>query len=169
MSEVPERSADKLFQRIASIIEAARGRVARSVNTAMVHAYWHIGREIVEVEQRGEERAGYGEGVLRDLAVRLGQRFGRGFSEPNLRNMRQFYLTYRDGSAVPGELDGPPKRLAPPIASGGAEIRSAAPIESPDILFPPNLGWTHYAWVIDSRHIQPLSAMPLLIVKFSDC
>jgi len=147
MSAVPERSADELFERIASIVEAARGHVARSVNTAMVHACGHIGREIVEVEQQGDERAGYGKGVLRDLAVRLGQRFGRGFSEPNLRNMRQFYLTYRDGSAVPGELGGPPKRLAPPglSASGGAEIRSAAPSESQAILFPPNLGWTHYA------------------------
>lgn len=47
MSDVPERSSDELFERIAAIVEAARGHVARSVNTAMVHAYWHIGREIM--------------------------------------------------------------------------------------------------------------------------
>ncbi|MBM4394998.1 MAG: DUF1016 family protein [Deltaproteobacteria bacterium] len=149
MSDVPDKLPDALYERIAAIIETARGQVARSVNTAMVHAYWHIGREIIEVDQRGQARAGYGERVLADLAVRLGRRFGKGFSEPNLRNMRQFFLTYRtyrDGSCVPEELGGPPNRLAPPIASGAIEIRSAVPSEpSSALLFPPNLGWTHYA------------------------
>jgi hypothetical protein len=43
-----------LFKRVAEIIESARGRVARSVNSAMVQAYWLIGREIVEIEQQGK-------------------------------------------------------------------------------------------------------------------
>jgi hypothetical protein len=59
---------DALLARVVDIIEAARGRVARSVNTAMVQAYWLIGREIVEVEQHGEKRAGYGERVVEGLA-----------------------------------------------------------------------------------------------------
>jgi len=87
--------------RVVDIIVAARGHVARSVNTAMVQAYWLIGREIVEVEQHGEKRAGYGERVVEGLAKRLAARVGKGFSVPNLRNMRQFYLTYREGSALP--------------------------------------------------------------------
>lgn len=91
-------------------------------------------------------RAGYGERVLADLAVRLTRRLGKGFSEPNLRNMRQFFLTYRDGSCVPEELGGPPKRLAPPITSRAVEIRSATPSgSSSTLLFPHNLGWTQYA------------------------
>jgi len=52
---------DALFARVVDILEAARGRVTRSVNTAMVQAYWLIGRENIEVEQHGENRAGYGE------------------------------------------------------------------------------------------------------------
>ena len=47
-----------LYERVAAILEETRGRVARTVNTAMVQAYWHIGREIVEVEQAGKSRAG---------------------------------------------------------------------------------------------------------------
>ncbi|MEQ9498168.1 MAG: PDDEXK nuclease domain-containing protein [Deltaproteobacteria bacterium] len=145
MTDTPDKFADELFDRIAVIVEAARTHVARTVNVAMVHAYWHVGREIVEVEQRGDARAAYGERVLPDLAKRLRERFGKGFSEPNLRNMRQFYLTFRDGSAVPEEAGGPPKRSAVPSVSGSSEIRSAVPSESSRLLFPPNLGWTHYA------------------------
>jgi hypothetical protein len=59
---------DALFARVVEIIEAARGHVSRSVNTAIVQAYWLIGREIVEVEQHGEKRAGYGDEVIERLA-----------------------------------------------------------------------------------------------------
>ena len=69
-----------LYDRIAGIVEAAQGHVARSVNTAMVHAYWHIGREIVEHEQAGAERAEYGRQVIDRLAARLSVAYGKGFS-----------------------------------------------------------------------------------------
>ena len=55
---------EALFARVVDIIEVGRGHVSRTVNTAMVEAYWLIGREIVEVEQRGEKRAGYGARIL---------------------------------------------------------------------------------------------------------
>lgn len=147
-----------LYERVATIIEAARKHVARSVNTAMVHAYWNVGREIVEIEQDGKGRAGYGDELMRHLSEKLTGRFGRGFSEPNLRNMRQFYLTYRDGSNVPEEFGGPGKRSAAPSESSAELIRSAPPSESAtlpirsaplgestSLLFPSALGWTHYA------------------------
>ena len=134
-----------LFARVVEIIEAARGHVARSVNTAMVQAYWLIGREIVEVEQHGAKRAGYGERVLEGLAKRLAARVGKGFSVPNLRNMRQFYLTYREGSALPESMVGTAKRSALPSDSTSKKIRSAVPSESrAATVFPPYLGWTHY-------------------------
>lgn len=44
---------EHLYDRIAAILDEARSRVARTVNTAMVHACWLIGREIVLVEQGG--------------------------------------------------------------------------------------------------------------------
>jgi len=122
---------DELFTRVVGIIEAARQHVVRSVNTAMVQAYWFIGREIVEVEQHGAKRAGYGERIVENLAGRLTARFRRGFSVPNLRNMRQLFLTYPRGSALPEELGGPRKRpgkrSALPSVSQTSKIRSAAP------------------------------------------
>ena len=67
----PAVKPDRLFNRIVSILEQARGNVLRAVNTNMVLAYWLIGREIVEEVQRGKERAKYGEKVIDDLAARL--------------------------------------------------------------------------------------------------
>jgi predicted nuclease of restriction endonuclease-like (RecB) superfamily len=60
----------------------------------MIEAYWQIGRRIVEQEQQGETRAAYGEQVLKELSKALTAEFGKGFSSSNLRNFRQFYLTY---------------------------------------------------------------------------
>lgn len=53
MSELQPEPEEHLYERIAAILDESRSRVARSINTSMVHAYWHIGREVVEVEQHG--------------------------------------------------------------------------------------------------------------------
>ncbi len=65
MTQLPSHRELELFKRVAEIIESARGRVARSVNSAMVQAYWLIGREIVEIEQQGKKRATTGVSRLR--------------------------------------------------------------------------------------------------------
>ena len=122
---------DPLYVRIAQILEQARGQVARTVNTAMVHAYWHIGREIVEVEQAGADRAEYGAQLIEQLSARLQQQFGRGFSVVNLRSMRQFFLMFPEGSALPRIQQAVPVEFAP--------IQQAVPVE-----FPGSLSWTHY-------------------------
>jgi Pyruvate/2-oxoacid:ferredoxin oxidoreductase gamma subunit len=67
-----------IYERIRKIIEEARGNVARAINTEMVMAYWQIGRELVEDEQRGKSRAGYGKEVLKKLSDKLTADFGRG-------------------------------------------------------------------------------------------
>jgi hypothetical protein len=84
----------------------------------MVHAYWLIGREIVEVEQHGARRAAYGEELLKKLAARLAQRFGKGFNLTGLERMRQFYRAFPRGSALPAELGGPEKGAAARHLSG---------------------------------------------------
>lgn len=117
MSALRPAPEEHLYERIAAILDEARSRVARTVNTAMVHAYWLIGREIVEVEQQGAERAAYGEQLLEHLARRLTKRFGRGMGVATLRRARSFYQTFPQGSAIPAEL-------------GGVEIRSTALTES---------------------------------------
>lgn len=77
---------------IVALLEAARHAAARNVNALMSASYWAIGRRIVESEQGGAARAGYGEALLRRLSADLTARFGRGFSERNLEQMRLFYL-----------------------------------------------------------------------------
>ena len=74
-----------LFDRIVSILEDARTQVVRSVNSAMVLAYWHIGRALVEHVQEGDARAEYGRGLMDELSRRLVKRLGRGYSTTNLR------------------------------------------------------------------------------------
>ena len=86
--------APRLYDRIRDILESARASVARTVNTAQVMANWLVGREIVEEEQAGKRRAGYGAQVLADLSERLGRDFGKGYSVDNLEAFRQFYLDY---------------------------------------------------------------------------
>jgi len=83
---------------IKAILTQARSNSARAINTAMVEAYWLIGRRIVEEEQAGASKATYGEALLKSLSRELTTTLGKGFSYPNLRNFRQFYLTYPDGT-----------------------------------------------------------------------
>lgn len=84
------------IQEIKQILIAARQQSYRAINVAMIEAYWKIGQKIVLQEQNGKEKANYGEAVLKELSKNLSAEFGKGFSSANLRNFRQFYLTYPD-------------------------------------------------------------------------
>lgn len=79
---------------IGVLVEQSRHAVARSVNFLMTATYWEVGRRIVEFEQGGKRRAGYGEELLKQLAKDLTERHGRGFSAPNLHRFRQFFLSF---------------------------------------------------------------------------
>ncbi|MEI8290982.1 MAG: PDDEXK nuclease domain-containing protein [Verrucomicrobiota bacterium] len=80
-----------LVSGVSELLDAARRASVRTVNAFMTATYWEVGRRIVEFEQGGEKRAGYGEELLARLAADLTARFGRGFSVQNLENMRLFY------------------------------------------------------------------------------
>ncbi|WP_162957844.1 PDDEXK nuclease domain-containing protein, partial [Pseudomonas aeruginosa] len=79
---------------IVELLDAARQAAARSVNALMTASYWEIGRRIVEAEQNGRRRAGYGEQLMERLSADLTARFGRGFGVNNLESMRRFFLAY---------------------------------------------------------------------------
>ncbi|MBB5393958.1 MULTISPECIES: YhcG family protein [unclassified Herbaspirillum] len=79
---------------IVELLDTARHAAARSVNALMTASYWEIGRRIVEAEQQGRRRAGYGEQLIARLSGDLTARFGRGFSRQNLQQMRSFFLTW---------------------------------------------------------------------------
>jgi hypothetical protein len=88
------RPPSSMYERIRKILDSARSNVARSVNTTQVIANWLIGREIVEEEQKGMSRAGYGEELILDLSARLTSDYGKGYSKDNLFWFRRFYQGY---------------------------------------------------------------------------
>lgn len=88
-------SDNSLYNKISSILEESRKFVATTVNTAMVQTYFEIGRLIVEEEQHGNVRAEYGKETLKNLSIKLTANYGKGFSVTNLKQMRDFYLTYQ--------------------------------------------------------------------------
>ena len=157
MTSKPKNS---IYTRIRQILESARATAARSVNTAQVVANWLVGREIVEEEQRGKRRAGYGEKLLAELSVRLVGDVGKGWSVRNLEYCRNFYLTY------PLLLAGQKSNAQSSISSSTAtthsrQISNAVRSESFVPLIPEiphaqraetwqpgqlhsNLSWTHY-------------------------
>jgi len=87
---------NSLFTRVSSIIESARTVIKRSVNFEMVRAYWLIGREIVNEEQKGSMRAEYGKKIIENLSQALTLKYGTGWSTSHLWHVRQFYVLYKD-------------------------------------------------------------------------
>lgn len=82
------------FQDIKTLLYEARNRVYQTINTTMTMTYFQVGKRIVEEEQGGEIRAGYGKGLLKNLSFELSKEFGKGFSVDNLENMRNFYIAF---------------------------------------------------------------------------
>ena len=97
-------STQILYDQIRQVLLDAQRSVSHAVNTAMVHAYFEVGRLIVEDEQHGEGRAEYGKETLTHLSKRLTLEFGRGFSRQNLQNMKQFYLCFQNCHTLSGKL-----------------------------------------------------------------
>jgi len=137
------RGYDTLFADIAGVIEDARRASARAVNALMTATYWLIGRRIVEVEQRGRARAGYGEALLVRLSADLTARFGRGFSADNLETMRMFYETYPPTRISETASRKSPRRTRSETLSRDSEFGSLA------LRF--RLSWSHYAMLVRAR------------------
>ena len=171
MKKLPP-SSPTVFDRVQVILDSAQTHAARSVNTTQVVANWLIGREIVEEQQQGAKRAGYGEKILPELASRLKAKGVKGYSEQALRFCRQFYKTYPD---LPGAQICYALRSKLKLGDSGGKIRHAVRgksepeinyavrnrSQSETILVPhvieaarstewqpgllhPNLSWTHY-------------------------
>lgn len=124
-TELVERNEveiNSLYDKIAIHIDNARSNIVRSIDSEMVNAYWCIGRDIIEEEQRGQNRAKYGAHLLQLLSEKLTIKYGRGFSLPTLKNARQFYLVYQN---------------CPPISYAPRSQLAEKTLNS-------NLGWVHY-------------------------
>ena len=128
--------------RVVGIVQAARAQAARSVNTSQVVANWLIGREIVQGEQAGRRRAGYGAALLQEIADRLKGEFGAGYGVDNLEMFRRFFLEYPE--LLPKEISDTPRRKLI-NAADSLPIQHAMRGESWKVgRLSADLSWTHY-------------------------
>lgn len=121
---------DDLYHRVTAHIDHARHYVQKTIDSEMVKAYWLIGRDIVEEEQRGQERAEYGKAILKNLSAKLREKYKNGFSVDILEKARKFFILYQEEdensiqkSATLSRKSQPPKLV-------------------------PNLSWSHYVELI---------------------
>lgn len=89
-----DHELNQLADTITNLVADTKNRLAQTVNTTLVATYWNIGKYIVEFEQQGNIKAKYGTALLSSLAKLLRIKLGKGYSRPNLNNMRKFYLLY---------------------------------------------------------------------------
>lgn len=93
-----------LYKNISDIIKKTQNDVRKTVNSAMVIAYWNIGKIIVEDELQGKNRADYGKGILKDLSIQLITEYGNGFNHRNLQHMKKFYELFQNVNSVSTQL-----------------------------------------------------------------
>ena len=137
---------DPLYVRIHALVLAARQTVARGVDLAQVRTCCEIGRHIVEHEQQGQGRAACGQALLKGLAERLTQVFGRGFAKSNLEYMRRFYLVYEDRVDIAQFATG--QIGAGDAAAKMAEFRTGPSGPGADPAAPFSLSWAHYVFLL---------------------
>lgn len=93
-----------LIFNIEQTVANAKEKLSTSVNNTITETYWQIGKYIVETEQDGKIKAAYGKKLLTTLSHELTLRLGKGYSRPNLNNMRKFYLKYPNCQTVSDKL-----------------------------------------------------------------
>ena len=86
----------EIVKNVIDLLENTRKKVVMTVNQTMVLTYFEIGRMIVEEEQKGENRAEYGKKILKILSKKLTEKYKKGFSLTNLKQIRSFYLVYSE-------------------------------------------------------------------------
>lgn len=136
----------KFLQSVAEVLAQARKNAKTAVNLSMVYAYFEIGRMIVEEEQHGANRAAYGTQLLKELSAYLSEKYGKGFSVGNLKNIRQFYKVYANDQI--GETMFSQFENLPAVSTGRRFF----------------LSWSHYLKLmritnIDERHFYEIEAV----------
>lgn len=136
---------DKFLEKVGNILVRAKHNIKTAVNLSMVYTYYEIGKMIVEEEQNGTQRAGYGKYILKNLSVYLTENFGKGYSPDNLKLMRKFYTVYSHDTI--GETVFPQSEKLPSTETGRKFY----------------LSWSHYLKLmridnVDERHFYEIEA-----------
>lgn len=148
------RGYGRLLSGISGLLDQARRTFARTINSILTTTYWEIGRRIVQFEQKGQERAPYGERLLARLSVDLKKKHGRGFSERNLEQMRFFYLSWEISQTPSAKLTA---RVKQPVCGKSTEFggKHSWELENPTLslgLFP--LSWSHYVHLMSVSNLK---------------
>ncbi len=138
------RALGSLVAEVRSLIQSARHMAASTVNTLQVRTNFEIGRRIVEHEQKGEKRAGYGQELLKALSARLTAEFGQGFSVSNLQLMRKFFIEYKFRIQQQAAVKLTSAKIQQPDAVEFSPVVIAKPSQKP----PFTLSWTHYVLLL---------------------
>jgi predicted nuclease of restriction endonuclease-like (RecB) superfamily len=149
LKQLPEAGYEAVLTDVVSLVDAARNAVVRSVNAAMTATYWAIGRRIVEQEQMGRTRAGYGEELIARLSSDLQARYGRGFGRANLFQMRAFYVSHRDIFQITSGESAPVRR-AKKVQTPSGQLVNADTLAFVANRFP--LPWSHYVRLLTVRN-----------------
>ena len=74
-----------------------------SKNRNELSTYYNVGKILIEA-QGGEDRAKYGDGLIKEYSKRLTKELGKGYSTRSLKNMRRFYLLFEKGPTMSAQL-----------------------------------------------------------------
>ena len=143
---------------IVGLLQSALQTTVRTVNALMTTTYWEIGRRIIEAEQKGKRRAGYGDVLVKRLADDLTAQFGRGFGVVNLSQMRKFYTLW----PMPSIFQTPSEKLSVPASSDRklqtlSEKSSAARQNFPTLAAAANrfpMPWSAYVRLLSVKNVQ---------------
>ena len=157
--QATEPQLASLLGNLGDLIREARRKVLRAVDTTQVQTCWQIGRHIVEYEQQGARRAGYGKQLLATLASVLTAEFGKGFDSSNLRYMRLFYQAFPMCDALRHELSWTHYRLLTRVDSAEARqwyMTEAATQNWSTRALERQIGTLFYERLLLSQHLEAL-------------
>jgi predicted nuclease of restriction endonuclease-like (RecB) superfamily len=137
----------RLYESIAALLYQKHHVLDKAINVTMVTTYYHIGKLIVEHEQKGSKKAPYGRATLQALSRKLTVSFGRGYSVDNLENMRRFYAAYRPVQAMAHKIKTAGVSGKKPISETLSRKLTPAP-ESHQITPVFQLNWSHYVFLL---------------------
>lgn len=151
-----------LIKRLADIIHSARTTAVRQINKAQVLAYYEIGRELVEFEQKGKKKAAYGEELIIRLSKDMTKKFGRGFSKTNLFLMRQFYLEYSGKFQTLSGIFPIRQTVSAKSLKSETVSRKSLIQQTESVKFEPMLSWSHYCELLSVENPLARSCFALL-------
>jgi predicted nuclease of restriction endonuclease-like (RecB) superfamily len=141
-------NTDALFNKVSAIIEEGRKYVSTAVNLAEVYSKYKIGEYIVEDEQAGNKRAGYGKQVLLNLSERLTEKYGDGWSVEQLTLIRKFYTVYSNSVNADYEIQNADLEItesaSAKIVNTVYQIQNLPKSIDPSSMPRFTLSWSHY-------------------------